>query len=116
MVLLQLDGINYNQAMIDRSPVGADRPPHEVLCVGYDEVSASSGHRHLRYLEAVDPHGTQTRWQVAQILAAMRSGERFVAGSGGGRPATTLELGLCPACPFMTLRFAAADPAVATCG
>jgi hypothetical protein len=115
MVLLQPDRINYNQAVIDRGPAGVELPPHVVLCVGYDDVGATSGHRHLRYLEAVDPGGMRMQWQLAQIVAAMRNGERFVAGGGGGRPATTLELGLCPVCPFITLRFAAADPDLATC-
>jgi hypothetical protein len=39
-----------------------------------------------------------------EIMAAIRGGEQFVLDRGDGGE-SILELGLCPACPFMTLRF-----------
>lgn len=91
--------------MVEHSSPHADTwPPYEVLCVTYDEQGAELGHRHVRAVDTRDQDGRRTQWGVTDIVAALKVNERFVISRGEGGEAT-LGLGLCPACPFMTLRF-----------
>ncbi len=91
--------------MVEHQSAQADSwQPYEVLCVSFDEYGAEVGHRHLRAMDTRDQDGRQTRWGVAEIMAALRVNARFVVERGEGDEAK-LGLGLCPACPFMTLRF-----------
>ena len=92
--------------MIDSGAAAADEwPPYRVMCAAFDESGTASGHQHMSSLETLDQDGGRTVWGVGQIMAAIRGGEKFaVEGDDGGE--SILELGHCPACPFMTLRFA----------
>lgn len=97
--------INYNQAMEEQRSARADAwPPYDVVCVRFDEYGVELGHRHLRAIDTRDQDGQTTQWGVPEIMAALRTNERFVLSRGEGGEAS-LGLGLCPACPFMTLRF-----------
>jgi hypothetical protein len=86
-------------------------PPYEVVCATFDAIGSDEGHRHLRSLDTRDPDGATTRWNIPDVMAALRAKERFVV---AGTEAL-LQVGLCPACPFMTLRFGPSDVAVPTC-
>jgi hypothetical protein len=88
-------------------------PPYEVVCVEYDSYGEQTGHRHLRSIETVDQDGGRTRWDIPETLAALRNHERFVV--GGERAAATLTVGLCPACPFITLKFEPPEVLIPTC-
>lgn len=71
----------------------------------------AQGHRHLRSIDTRDQDGATTRWNVPDLMAALRDKERFVVGDGEA----TLAVGLCPACPFMTLKFDPPGAAVPSC-
>jgi hypothetical protein len=95
--------INYYQrTMTETSARTDDMPPYEVVDVHYADVPG--GHEHVAYVETSDPDGGETRWTQAEILAAVRQGERFVLTQGGVVTDTTLEVATCPACPQPTLR------------
>jgi hypothetical protein len=101
--------------MIDRSSTKpSDWPPYEVVCAEFDSYGSNQGHRHLRSIETVDQDGGRTRWDVPATLAALRNNERFMV--GGERAGATLTVGLCPACPFITLRFEPPEVVIPTCG
>lgn len=113
MVPLEYRRINYYQCMRDDRPASMDQwPPYEVICVQFDDLGTMQGHRHLRSVDTRDQDGGRTRWNVSDLLAALRDKERFVV---GGSEATTLAVGLCPACPFMTLKFDPPGAAVPAC-
>jgi hypothetical protein len=98
-------------------PLGAaPMPPHEVACVELDARLELSSHRHVTFVQTRDPDGGLTRWSRMQVIAAIRNGERFaVAGESHGHLAL-LEPGLCPSCPFFTLRVNRPDAMPAQCG
>jgi hypothetical protein len=88
--------------MVERSgTLEGQLPPYSVLRVHLDEARAADGHRHVDYVETVDPDGGETRWTSVEVIAAIRDGERFVLDEGEGHE--RLEPTLCPRCPMATL-------------
>ena len=79
-----------------------EAPPYEVVKVRYAE--ASEGHEHVEYVETRDPDGGETRWAWAEVVSAIRGGERFVLIDGGTEAKTILGESVCPACPAASLR------------
>lgn len=77
-------------------------PPYEVIGLEVDEEAQARGHDHVRFVDALDPDGGQTRWTAIDVIAAIRAGERFVMARAG--EASGLEPSVCPRCPVITLR------------
>ena len=88
-------------------------PPYVVLSVERDAAAEAGGHSHVVGLTTRDPDGGETRWTLVQVIAAIRDGERFLMGGGGGGQSAVIEPAVCPQCPFATLIVepTAAEPA-----
>ncbi len=112
MVPLEYRRINYYQFMRDDQPARVDQwPPYEVICAQFDDLGTAQGHRHLRSVDTRDQDGGLTRWNVPDLTTALRDKERFVVSGSDA----TLAVGLCPACPFMTLKFDPPEAFVPAC-
>jgi hypothetical protein len=92
----------------------SDGPPYAVLCVDPDD-EAGDGHIHVSAVETRDPDGGQTRWTAAQVIAAIRDGERFVVAEDG-QGKSLLRPVVCGSCPTMTLVVDPPGPFPAPCG
>ena len=92
----------------------SDGPPYMVLCVDPDD-EAGDGHIHVAAVETRDPDGGQTRWTTAQVIAAVRDGERFVVAEDGQGGETVLRPVVCGSCPTMTLVVDPPGPFPAPC-
>jgi hypothetical protein len=78
-------------------------PPYEVVCLETDSAAGADGHDHVTAVETWDPDGGRTRWTLVQVIAAVREGEAFRAGTGSDGQAVALEPAVCPRCPLATL-------------
>ena len=72
---------------------------HTVVCLDLDVRLFAAGHHHALAVETEAADGTRQRWTSARAIGAIRDGARFVDEADG-----TSEPGLCPICPFVTLR------------
>ena len=81
---------------------------HRVVCLDLDVRLAASGHHHALAVETQTADGTRQQWTSTRAIGAIRYGARFVVGNAPESEAR-LEPGLCPICPFVTLR---AEPSV----
>ncbi|MDQ3691408.1 MAG: hypothetical protein M3406_15545 [Chloroflexota bacterium] len=77
-------------------------PPYQVVEVRY--ADSSDGHEHVEYVETRDPDGGATRWGWAEVVVAIRGGERFVIFHGRAEANTILGESVCPVCPAASLR------------
>jgi hypothetical protein len=77
-------------------------PPYLVIDLERDP-DATPGHDHVVAVATRDPDGGETRWSGAEVLAAMRGGERFVVAEDGRGGETLLEPATCPACDAVTV-------------
>lgn len=90
---------------MDRQPTfEGGGPPYEVIGLVVDESARAGGHDHVRFVDTLDPDGTQTRWTAIDVIAAIRAGERFVLAPGESTSTSVLEPSVCPVCPVVTLR------------
>ena len=76
---------------------------HRVVCLDLDVRLSATGHHHALAVETQAADGTRQRWASVRAIGAIRSGARFVIEHAPGIEAR-LQPGLCPICPFVTLR------------
>jgi hypothetical protein len=80
---------------------GRMEAPQRVICLDLDVRLSAAGHHHALGVETRDADGSRRRWSSVQVIGAVRDGARFVIEDA---PEASLEPGLCPICPFVTLR------------
>jgi hypothetical protein len=78
-------------------------PPYEVSRIGVTAAESRPDHDHVKYVETLDPDGGRTRWSIEQIIAAIRSGERFATIVKPGRE-SYVTIDPCPKCRLMTIQ------------
>lgn len=76
-------------------------PPYTVLCVQLRPTG--DAHEHVHAIETTDPDGGNTRWEPAEVIAAIRAGERFVLFDDGHGSEVLLAMTRCHACPTTVL-------------
>ena len=76
-------------------------PPYEVSRIGLAPAESRPDHDHVKYVETQDPDGGRTRWSMEQIIAAIRSGERFATIV---KPESYVTIDPCPKCRLMTIQ------------
>ena len=91
-----------------------DAPPYVVVCISSD-ADAGEGHDHVEAVETRDPDGGITRWRAADVIAAIRDGQRFVVEDGERTSAVSLEPAVCPACARVTILVDPSVPRPAAC-
>lgn len=84
-------------------------PPYSIRCVEMDPVAEANGHRHVVEVRTDDPDGGETRWTLAEVVAAIRDGERFILGGGTRGRSVALEPTVCPRCHVTTLTVTYSD-------
>ena len=72
---------------------------HDVVCLDLDVRLVAAGHHHALAVETEASDGTRHRWTSARAIGAIRDRARFLVETDG-----ILAPGLCPICPFVTLR------------
>ena len=82
---------------------GGELRAHEVVCLQTDPTAEADGHEHVSAIETWDPDRGRTRWTLVQVIAAVREGETFHAGSASGGQAGVIDPAVCPRCRFATL-------------
>jgi hypothetical protein len=88
--------------MMDRlTDGGRIETSHRVVCLDLDVRLAAGGHHHALAIETQGTGGIRQRWTSVQAIGAIRDGASFVVDAV---PRARLEPGLCPICPFVTLR------------
>ena len=72
-------------------------PPYEVRCVELAAAGAD-GHEHVIAVGTNDPDGGETRWRLADVLAALQDGERFITPASSYDGTAELKAAPCPLC------------------
>ena len=85
------------------TPGGRNEGSYRVVCLDLDVRLAATGHHHALAVETRGADGTRRRWPSVRVIGAIRDGARFVLEAAPEAEAS-LEPGLCPICPFVTLR------------
>jgi hypothetical protein len=78
-------------------------PPYEVRCVEL-MAAGGDGHQHVVAIGTTDPDGGETRWQLADVLSALRDGEQFITAPSAYDAPAELSPARCPICSEPSVR------------
>lgn len=85
------------------TPGGRIEASYRVVCLDLDVRLSATGHHHALAVETREADGIRRRWTSVRAIGAIRDGARFVLEAAPEAEAS-LQPGLCPICPFVTLR------------
>lgn len=85
------------------TPGGKVEASYRVVCLDLDVRLSATGHHHVLAVETRQADGMRQRWTSGRAIGAIRDGARFMLEAATEAEAS-LEPGLCPICPFVTLR------------